>query len=356
MRFSMVSLIGSMFLGCFATTATDTVTQTAFLDDQEIGCIPNNDQDFNLDIKLKAVRKGTHEFYIVFNNSLVESTPEFHNDGKFPTSFVYRDTMWMKVTIFAKGTKTLSITVDRKMINATGNKFWLYNRETNADGTKSATFVSYFRLDVQSPRTWDLTTEGDLKRDKDAFTGASVSDHTVYQNAYTIKHEGFVKEFKNPDKNRLPFNQLQIGVLDYKKELVMPLYRNAYIKITNYLSDFDIFPLETDGYTSWRQIPVEIVESDDNEMYTFQLRDTYAVTMDGRTMKRMEDKNDTDLYTNDLYFPPVEAGEAKVFKCILEVIDTGPNQLDKWVYQFEVTKTKNFIGSCISSTYCVGRE
>lgn len=358
MRFLLKQFVGTLFLGCFASNALPTtgVIQTVALNDQEIGCIPNNDKDFTLSVTYTAKMKGTHQFFVVFDNTLVNSTDEFHNDSSYPRSYVIRDITWNKVIMTARTCKTLTFTIPRKMIMPKGNMFYIYNKEYNTDMSSSTNFQTFFRLDVQSPITWDLTAKGDLYRTSTGYTGASIVGGKVYQSPYTIKHVGFEDEFINPEKNRIPLEDIQLGILNYKKELVAPIYRDAYIRVTSYLDDFDIFPLKTDGYTSWREIPVEFEECDNSELYRLRLRSDYAVTMDGRTMKELIHKNPRDMLTRDIYLPPVEAGDAKVFQFELNVIDTGPNQLDKWVYRFDVTKTENYIGSCISSTYCVGRD
>ncbi len=353
----MTALFVSTF-GLFSGNRNLTVKimKSVKLVDQDIGCIPNDDNDFNLSLTFKSHRYGIHTCYLAFTNTLVKSTSEFHNDSTYPTSYVFKTLDWNKTIMYSGATKKVEFTIPRKMITSKANMFYLYDEEFNNAKTSSTLYSYFFRLDIQYPTTYDLTTEGDIYRDGDGYTGAYIRDDTIYQNPYKIQHTGFDKNFTNPTKNRIPLRQMQLSILNYKKEVEAPEYGGAVLKVKNNLDDFPFFNLKTDGRTSWREVPIEFEESDESNLWIPRLKEALGVTMDGRTMKPQEEMNDNDLLTKDIYLPSVDAGEAKIFSFELVVSDTGPNGLDKWTYSFEVTKTENYVGSCISSNYCVVRE
>jgi hypothetical protein len=212
--------------------------------------------------------------------------------------------------------------------------------------------ILHFPVAVFHPQNYACEGSGTLSHGYGygmAFRYPSGSGHQPW----TIEYQNCLSSYENPQQNALPLSNVRFRSSDYDGKKESLDYANAYLRLNADEEDFTIGNPKFDATSRWRIFPLVLGASDEDSYASFRLRDTFAVSIDGREMKEASEKGDRDLLTNTLYLPPVKTGESKSFSFSLIVEETGEYQLDSFHYDFVVEKDKNFFGSVPNSDYGV---
>lgn len=223
----------------------------------------------------------------------------------------------------------------------------------------STLFDDVFALDfwVQKSQNLEIGDDND-----GAFSGAyrfggEVFDSTgkLHNDTPTLSHYGFRKVIENPPSNHLPFSSWRLKQTDHYSSATPLTYRDSYLKIAANQGDFAGIGEEiAENGSVWRKIPLSWSLNSAGEN-TPQLRDAYAVSPDGRQMKPLSQKGERDVVTHQLYLPSLSAeSPTRNYHFELMVNACGYFSLHSIHYAFDLTKSKDVVGNCENSTWCVG--
>ena len=210
-----------------------------------------------------------------------------------------------------------------------------------------------FPVSVFHPNDWSFQNSGTLQRDP-LFGCYFRYPDTAGMNAWSTDYQNCAGYYENPEQNAVPLAQACFRSRDYDGLAQRFAFREAYLCLNNDEGDYQIGEVHYDAHSRWRIFPLVLGPTLNNGSFSsFHLAEEYAVSIDGRTMKKASKKTERDILTHTLYLPPVKTGERKSFSFTLVVKGAGEVRQDSFHWAFAIDKDKNYFGSFPNSDYAV---
>ncbi|MFA6619894.1 MAG: hypothetical protein WCS90_02030 [Bacilli bacterium] len=209
-----------------------------------------------------------------------------------------------------------------------------------------------FRLAVFHPKDWAIVGSGSIRRDSSYGIALRYPEYSGLQE-WSTDYENCFIHYENPWQNVLPLSSVRFRSRDYDGFPHRLTYSNAYLQLNNDEGDFSIGEPHHNAISRWRIFRLSLAEAGDGYYASFRLQDEYAVSIDGRYMKKASERTERDVLTHALYLPPVKTGEAKTYSFRLFVEKAGEYRLDSFHWDFTLDKDKNYFGSLPNSDYAV---
>jgi hypothetical protein len=213
---------------------------------------------------------------------------------------------------------------------------------------------SGFPVRIFHPKTWDLGIKGPCVRNG-AMGWIYRYPSPASNECWTSEHKGFENEIENPGQNAVPLSSALLRSLDYDGLPQRFSYQKAFLRLHEDDGTYTIGYPDHDAVEKWRDFPLELASAvNSTNLYAaFRLADTYAVSPDGRYMKKASERNSRDYLCHQLYLPPVKNNETKLFSFTLYIEGAGELGLDRFIWNFTIRKNKNYFGSFPNSDYAV---
>jgi hypothetical protein len=180
----------------------------------------------------------------------------------------------------------------------------------------------------------------------------------IKQNVYypirdEYSHSGFLAEYENPRGGRMPLETLQIRRINSNSDGFFH-YKKATLILKDHCEDFVIGEHIGIFYKTVR-FPLSFSKNGYNDYFSCSLRDSYALDPANRAMRNAEERKSGDRLVSKLYFPVRKGGSPRTYSFSIEIEGAGDEfSTARIVYSFKVLLTKNFVGGCLGSDYCVG--
>lgn len=220
------------------------------------------------------------------------------------------------------------------------------------EATTYAGVLLGFALAVFHPKDWSIAGSGSFQRDLCYGMALRYPEYSGL-NSWTTDYENCLAHFENPLHNALPLSSVRFRSRDYDGLPHRLNYSKAYLRLNNDEGEYSIGEVQHNAVSRWRIFPLALIDSGDGFYASFRLQEAYAVSLDGRDMKKANEKTERDILTHTLFLPPVKTGEVKTYSFRLVVEKTGEYQWDSFHWDFTLDKDKNYFGSLPNSDYAV---
>lgn len=169
----------------------------------------------------------------------------------------------------------------------------------------------------------------------------------------TMEFSGFASSFTDYKLNTVPLMNMRVRESYIWGGYMTPRYTSATLYALNNTSKFTIGRNATYMNATRRAFDLEFYKATSNNFYGLRLKDTTAVSPDGRNQRPLSQKQPNDVATKYIYLPPVKTGESVTYDFVLELTGAGNGACTTYTHAFSYTKTKNIAGFCENSDYCI---
>jgi len=215
------------------------------------------------------------------------------------------------------------------------------------------TEIFSFSLSVFHPKDWALEGDGSIARPP-VYGSFIRYPETIHNVAWVTEFQNCANTLENPVQNILPLAKARIRSCDYEGLPRRFAFTKATLRLLADEGDYTIGESHFDATSRWRDFPLMLGPAADRSAFaSFALAEDYAVSIDGRVMKKASEKTERDVLTRSLYLPPVKTGKLKTFAFSLLIEGAGEFGWDDFHWTISVEKDKNYFGTISNSDYGV---
>ena len=340
-----IPLVGLLLVTPGLLSASTDYDNTDIAPGTHLTAIGNESGDHLMEIKWSGKVSGTYYQEIVYSVS-----QQSYDDAPKKTVSAKEGTR----TKVNSGLFTHHVTVPKSYLQER-NYFFIERRSyKGATSTTPVKTQRYYGLefDKLSPKTITLV-EGQVTPRNHPTSTIIRAENEYYRAPYRIYSTNLPLEEVDPLDGIFPLGMSRLHQTDPYGNKKPVLSQKGYLIIK---TEADSFEAGESYYFENRRcvrFPIVLKQNGNKKESIIASTGRYAVSKDGRRFVDYGERQNGDLATSSIFFPPVKTGENRKYECVYLFENSGEALVDTLRYDFVVWRTKNEFGSCSSSAYCL---
>ncbi len=167
----------------------------------------------------------------------------------------------------------------------------------------------------------------------------------------TVAFTGLYPSFVDSELGLLPLDEMKVRQIQHWSERVLFRYDSIKLYLLNNLEDFAIGELGYYHNQKARVFELAVTPMDSEGISGFQTKESSYVSQDFRYQR--EEKVAGDYQIKGILIPPVTGSGSRTYDFVMVFEGVGIGQCMTITYPFTYVRTKNIVGYCPNSDYCV---